>query len=176
MRTQSRTRLIGGAAAILIAISGSALQAQELPRSGDVTFYFTHVNPTPFAPIPLADGRIALPLTFISAAVNEAGSGFMHNVRGRCAALQIVNPSDGTFTVEGYCDWQDPDGDHIYESFWSDGPTPLAGGTTHGRWDGGTGKYEGITGDVTISVFGATTATGGYGQVVGSKTGNYQLR
>lgn len=165
--------------AVVFGIASGA-GAQEMPRSGTFTSYFTHVNPHPFGAVPVGDGNVAFSLTFISASVNAAGEGFMHDLRGRCIALQTINQTNGTFEVEGYCDWQDPAGDHIFESFWSDGPTPLVEGPlggkeTFGRFVGGTGKYEGLTGEVTITVFGATATHDGYEQVIGQKIGHYQL-
>ncbi|MCC6735895.1 MAG: hypothetical protein IT534_07170 [Bauldia sp.] len=177
MPSSGLTRL--ASAAFLTALAGAAI-AQELPRSGEFTSFFTHVNPNPFGAVPVGDGNVAFALTFISASVNAAGEGFMHDLRGRCIALQTINSAAGTFEVEGYCDWQDQAGDHIFESFWSDGPTPLVEGPlggkeTFGRFVGGTGRYEGITGDVTITVFGASTTHDGYEQVIGGKVGTYTL-
>lgn len=149
--------------------------AQELPRSGSFTAYFVHVNPAPFPPVPLGDGRIMIPLTFVTSLANAAGSGLLHNVRGSCVGIQTVNPTAGNFEVQGTCAFQDPAGDWIYESFHSDGVTPLAGGTTIGTFLGGTGKYAGITGTVTLTPYGLTTGALGLTQVVGQQVGTYQL-
>lgn len=116
-----------GLAGALLAATVASSTAQELPKTGDFTIYWTHVNPTPFAPVPVGDGSVALALTFISGSVNTDGPGsFMHDARGRCLALQIIDQAAGTFTVQGYCDWQDRAGDHVFETFWSDGVTPSA--------------------------------------------------
>jgi hypothetical protein len=164
-----------GLAGALLAATAASSAAQELPKTGDFTIYWTHVNPTPFAPVPVGDGSVALALTFISGSVNTDGPGsFLHDARGRCLALQIIDQAAGTFTVQGYCDWQDRAGDHVFETFWSDGVTPF-GGNTYGRFVGGTGKYEGISGEVTITAYGGTTTSDGYGQAIGVKVGSYQI-
>ncbi len=166
-------------AAVLLSPAFGAT-AQELPRSGEFTVFFAHLNPHPFGAVPVGDGNVAFALTYVTGSVNAAGTGFMHNFRGRCVGLLTSNQAAGTSGLMGYCDWQDPYGDHIFESFTTNGPVnrvegPLGGVQSHGTFVGGTGRYEGITGEVAITVFGATATPDGYDQVIGQKVGYYQL-
>lgn len=160
-------------AVVLLSVSGAA--AQELARSGEATIFWAHVNPAPFDPVPIGDGRIAVVATFITGTFNQTGAGFMHNMRARCVALQTIDPAAAMLEVEGYCDYQDRDGDHIYVSFWSDGPQPMAGIQTAGQFVGGSGKYTGLQGTVDISPYNPSTTQEGYGQFLGHMTVNYQL-
>jgi len=176
----SRSRIAPLASAAFLACCVTGASAQEMPRSGDFTVYFAHVNPAPFGAVPVGDGNIAFALTYITGSVNAAGAGFMHDLRGRCIGLLTRNPANGTSTLEGHCDWQDSDGDHVFESFSTNGPFqhaegPMSGLQSIGRFVGGTGKYAGITGEMTITISAATTTPDGYTQVLGSKVGHYQL-
>lgn len=168
--------------ALLVAVTGAfaaftinGAAAQDLARSGEATVFWAHVNPAPFDPVPVGDGRIAVVATFITGTFNQAGSGFMHNMRARCVALQTIDPAAAMLEVDGYCDYQDTDGDHVYVSFWSDGPQPMAGIQTQGQFVGGTGKYAGLQGSVAIRPYNPSTSQDGYGQFLGHMTVTYQL-
>jgi hypothetical protein len=176
----SRSRAVPLASAALTICCVAGASAQELPRSGDFTVSFAHVNPDPFGAVPVGDGNVAFALTYITASVNAAGAGFMHDLRGRCVGILITNQAAGTSRIDGHCDWQDAEGDHIFEAFSTNGQVnrvegPMGGVQSVGRFLGGTGKYHGLTGEMTITLFGATTTPDGYTQVLGRKDGHYQL-
>lgn len=162
------------AVATTAAFAGAAF-AQESPRSGDVTVFWAHVNATPFAPVTIGDGRIAVVGTFNTATFNQAGSGFMHNMRARCVALQTIDPTAARLEVTGYCEYKDADNDYVYATFGSTEPTPIAGIRTSGELVSGTGKYAGITGTLTISPYNQTTTPEGYVQFLGQMDVSYRL-
>lgn len=167
-------RSLAGSVAVAVCMLGSA-EAQEIPRSGEATVFWAHVNPGPFAPIPLGDGRTAAVATYITAAFNQTGAGLMHAMRARCVALLTSNPTAATLEVVGHCDYQDLAGDHIYLSFGSQGPQPLASIRTVGDILGGTGKYAGIDGTIAIRPYNQSTSIEGYVQFLGEMTVTYQL-
>jgi hypothetical protein len=182
-------------AASLIFTTGlaSAQQAatpEPLPRSGEFSLIYTFVNPEPFAPIPRAvDATGAVTQTMVVATniawlMNADGSGFGHQMTGRCANFQRL---EGTTIIlnRGNCVYTDRDGDMLFEEFGRD-----AGETvTTGHWIGGTGKYAGVQATFTITGlagFGGRTEGGSVAGAVpglnelytlssGIKTGTYTL-
>jgi len=51
----------------------------------------------------------------VMAAVNDAGSGLLHNLAGRCLMSSITDRATKTFEQHGYCSYIDADGDQIFE-------------------------------------------------------------
>ena len=182
------------AGALLLGAAASAdaqtPAAEPLPRSGEFSLIYTFVNPEPFAPIVRAvdaTGAVtqtAVVATNIAWLMNAAGSGFAHQMTGRCASFQRL---EGATVVlnQGNCVYTDRDGDMLFEEFFRN-----AGETvTTGHWVGGTGKYAGIQSTFTITgIAGFAGRTEGapvagavpglnelYGMASGIKTGTYTL-
>jgi len=177
----------------LVIAAGVALAQQPaaapepLPRSGEFSLIYTFVNPEPWAPMPRAvdaTGAVtqtAIVGTNIAWLMNADGSGFGHQMTGRCANFQRL---EGTTIVlnRGNCVYTDRDGDMLFEEFGRDpGET-----VTTGHWIGGTGKYAGVQATFTIAGFAGriegapiTGAVPGlnelYATSTGIKTGTYTL-
>lgn len=73
--------------------------------------------------------------------------GFFHKASVRCPAANRVDLVNGTTSVDGVCIIKDPDGDEAYLEF--DLPNGTLGVANRGTYyyTGGTGKYEGLSGD-----------------------------
>jgi hypothetical protein len=195
--TVLRTKSALAALPLVAAIAGSSLaqQATPLPRSGEFTLMYTFVNPEPWAPIPrAADATGAITATAYFATnvawlLNAVGSGFGHQMTGRCGTLFLY---EGTTLVQVHtnCVYTDRDGDMIFETVERN-----PGDTVNtGQWTGGTGKYAGITGTFTVTGapgFGGRTEGGPvadtpppglfpgvyelYAMSAGTKVGSYTL-
>jgi hypothetical protein len=77
------------------------------------------------------------------------GEGVLNNTTARCLALEVAENETGASVTNGFCTFVDADGDKIFEEFEiaRDSLNAEASGT--GTFTGGTGKYAGISGDVT---------------------------
>ena len=117
--------------------------------------------------------------------MNASGSGFGHQMTGRCSTFQRL---DAGVVVEthGNCVYTDRDGDMLFEEF----DRMPSDTVTTGHWVGGTGKYAGVTSTFTIQGLGgfAGRTEGGpvggapidglyelYPMSSGIKTGTYTL-
>lgn len=186
-----RRTMLAAVMAIPFASIAWAQQAPEpLPRTGEFSLTFTFVNVEPWAPIPRATDaagavtQTAAIATNIAWLLNNSGSGFAHQMTGRCGSLQRL---EGTTVVSssGNCVYTDAQGDMLFEEF-ERGPGDTF---TTGHWVGGTGKYAGITSTFEIrgiAGFGGRTegqpvgaGVAGlnelYGLSAGIKTGTYTL-
>ena len=97
------------------------------------------------------DGRAHWGVSF-----NNAGKGFLHHAAWNCPGLTEV--VDGKMTTNGgLCTLTDQAGEKIFAN-WNGGGA--LGGEFAGEltFSGGTGKYEGLTGGLTFSCFGAGTS------------------
>lgn len=81
--------------------------------------------------------------------VVATGEGILNNTTGRCLALEVAENATGASVTNGFCTFVDAAGDKIFEEFEiaRDSLNGEASGT--GTITGGTGQYEGISGDVT---------------------------
>jgi hypothetical protein len=96
------------------------------------------------------------------------GSG-LDKLAGRCLQFGEQSTDGSQFTSRGTCTFTDIDGDHIFET------VDLSNGTGRGKLAGGTGKFQGITGELefTTSYFGSPAD--GVTQGVGHKKGSYKI-
>ena len=74
---------------------------------------------------------------------NDEGKGFMHKSRVDCTLFNDVRKERAN--ANGSCIVTDADGDEIFVDWKCEGVMPECTGTE--RFVGGTGKYEGISGD-----------------------------
>jgi hypothetical protein len=168
-------RAIALLAASLLALPAGASVAQELPREGKFSITYTGVNPTPVKPVPFGKDREAIVGVSFMTAVNDAGSGLLHNMAGRCILLTIIDRAAKTQDVRGYCSYADRGGDQVFEEVSTPAPTGLGLPARFvGKWTGGTGKYAGLTGEFEITNSG-NIAPEGLFQAAGKKTGSYRL-
>jgi hypothetical protein len=170
--TKHRATMI---AAILFALPAAACLAQDLPLEGKFSITYTGVNPNPVKPVPFGKGREAIVGVSIMTAVNDAGSGLLHNMSGRCILLTLMDRAAKTQDVHGYCNYVDRAGDQVFEEVSTPAPTGLGVPARFvGKWTGGTGKYAGLSGDFEITNSG-NIAPEGLFQAAGKKTGSYKI-
>jgi hypothetical protein len=124
--------------------------AQELPSEAKFSITWTLVNPTPSKSVSVGN-RDAVVTSAIMTAVNDSGSGLLHNMAGRCNYMTVTNTVDKTFELHGFCNYADRAGDQIFEEIMTNGPTKLGQPVVNkGKWLGGTGKFEGLSGEFEI--------------------------
>ncbi len=77
------------------------------------------------------------------------GVGVLNNTTARCLALEVAENASGASVTNGFCTFVDAAGDKIFEEFEiaRDSLNGEASGT--GTITGGTGRYAGISGEVT---------------------------
>jgi hypothetical protein len=148
--------------------------AQDLPSEGKFSITWTLVNPAPSKSVSVG-GRDVVVTSAIMTAVNDGGSGLLHNMAGRCNYMTVTNTVDKTFELHGFCNYADRAGDQVFEEIMTNGPTKLGQPAVNkGKWLGGTGKFEGLSGEFEIRptpVLNSETLVQG----AGKKIGSYQI-
>ncbi|GJE36785.1 hypothetical protein [Methylobacterium persicinum] len=178
--SENRQAALGAAVSCLVAAGVLGLapmpaRAGDLPAQGEYHIYYTGLNPSPTKPVQIGPQRSVTVSTSVMTAVNAAGSGLLHNMAGRCTGMPAVDAAAKTMESHGYSDYVDADGDHAYEK-WDYPVQPLAQASEGtGEWIGGTGKFAGLSGRITIKSQRLNTLADGMVQVVGEKTGTYTL-
>jgi len=147
-----KQRAITLIAAGLLALPAVASVAQELPREGKFSITYTGVNPNPVKPVPFGKDREAIVGVSLMTAVNDAGSGLLHNMAGRRILLTVIDRGAKMQNVHGYCSYADRGGDQVFEEVATPAPTGLGQPARFvGKWTGGTGKYAGLSGEFEIT-------------------------
>jgi hypothetical protein len=158
-----------------ISLLPPAAQAQDLPSEGKFSITYTAVTPSPNKPIALGKDRDIIMNAAIMTAVNDAGSGLLHNMAGRCFVLNTIDKAAKTLESKGYCVYADRAGDQVFEEFAMPAPIALGSPAKYmGTWTGGTGKFAGLSGTFDIAASG-NIGPEGVGQVAGRKTGSYKI-
>ncbi|MBS0639529.1 MAG: hypothetical protein JSS43_06630 [Proteobacteria bacterium] len=164
-------------AALTAAVSlplGAAL-AEDLPREGRFSITYTGVNTSPAKPVPYGKDREAVVGVSLMTAVNDAGSGLLHNMAGRCQVVTLIDRGAKTQEMRAYCVYTDRTGDQVFEEVSTPAPTGLGQPARWvGKWAGGTGKYAGLAGEFEVTNSG-NIGTDGIYQAAGKKTGSYRL-
>lgn len=152
-----------------------AASADEMPRKGDYVVVYTGVNASPAKPMPIGQDRTVVPGQFTMTAINVEGSGFLHNMAGRCVGMATLDNGAKTVENHGRCVYADAAGDQIFEKY--DYPVQAQGPSLRGTavWTGGTGKFAGISGDVQLTTGRLSPMAEGVVQVSGTKTGRYSF-
>src|SRR3712207_3163862 len=97
--------------------------AQDLPSEGTFSITFTAVdaftaaNPIALKPVPTGKDSEAMLTIYRMSAMNDAGSGLLHNMAGRCTAWGTLDKAASTFEEHGWCVYADGDGDQIFEKY-----------------------------------------------------------
>lgn len=166
-------RFLFGVCTVLL--GASAASADEMPRSGEYAVAYTGVNTSPVKPMPIGQDRVVVPGHFTMTAMNAAGSGFLHNMAGRCVGMATLDNGAKTVENHGRCVYADAAGDQIFEKY--DYPVQAQGPSLNGtaEWTGGTGKFAGISGDVRLTTARLNPMADGVVQVAGTKTGRYSF-
>jgi len=160
-------------AAVLQSTAGAS--AEELAKEGRYTVQYTGTNPAPMKPIAIGNNREMLVTNAVMSAINESGSGFLHDMTGRCSGWVIIDTAAGAFESHGYCNYADKDGDQVFEQY--DWPMQPRSSSTYGtgKWIGGTGKYSGLQGTITLKGRFLKPAVEGITQGAGQKIGTYKI-
>src|SRR5262245_21549764 len=95
------TAFIFSASLIPLACLTSAT-AQELPREAKFSITYTSVNPAPTKPVSMGDRDVSVSSTVMTA-VNDGGSGLLHNMAGRCNFITDLKKGAKTLNVHGFC-------------------------------------------------------------------------
>jgi hypothetical protein len=149
--------------------------SQELPPEGQFRITYTAVNPSPAKPVAISATKDILMNNLIMTASNDAGSGLLHGLAGRCAILNTIDKAAKTVEAKGSCTYTDRSGDMVFEDVATTGPQPMGPVVAlKGAWKGGTGKYAGLTGEFDIRSEGIM-ATESLTQSMGKKTGTYKI-
>jgi hypothetical protein len=162
------THQIFSAFAILAAASAGA--AQNVPPEGAISVSFTSTAVSIPKPMPIGGGKEFTVLNQAMTAINDAGNPVMNNMGGRCQYSRLVDTVAKTFELHGFCAYADADGDQIFEQF-----DFLPGTPGRGKYVGGTGKFEGLQGDLEISVASVKGTFDGITQGIGRKKGSYRI-
>jgi hypothetical protein len=161
---------------LLLGLVPVTVQAQELPSEGSFSVTYIFVNPNPAKPVSTSQDREVVANNYISTTVNDAGSGLMHNMAGRCLSISAVDKKAKTVEIQGNCTYSDRSGDLVFEGYATPSPQPLSGPIkVSGKWLGGTGKYLGLTGEFDITNSGNLSTDGDYTQSAGKKAGSYKI-
>jgi hypothetical protein len=124
--------------------------AQELPKEAKFSITYTAVNPTPSKTVSVGDRDVVVSSSIMTA-VNDGGSGLLHNMAGRCNFMTETDKVAKTIETRGFCNYADRAGDQVFEEFTTNGPATLGSPIVFkGKWLGGTGKFEGLGGEFEI--------------------------
>jgi len=146
------------------------VHAQSLPPEGPVSVTFTATQVAPAKPMSIGGGKEFLLINQAMAASNDAGNPVLNNMGGRCQLSRLADPSAKTVEIHGYCNYADNQGDQIFEKC-----DFLPGAPNNCELTGGTGKFEGLHGELTITIVPVKGNFEGLSQVVGHKKGTYKI-
>lgn len=149
--------------------------AQSVAGEGTFAANFVGYAANEVEPIETGTGRIFGLVDSTLTAMNADNAAFLHNQTGRCLGTWTVDEKAKTFEELVNCTYTDADGDQIFESATFDRQPLDAPHVGTGRWLGGTGKYEGLTGLFEIRTRTLRSAREGLVQYVGTKQGQYSL-
>ncbi len=140
--------------------------AQETGPTGwatDATYTWSTID---LATAPAADGATAS-LSEAHLVMTASEPGPMDRLAGRCLLqMRSLGPS---YTATGSCALADADGDMIFET------VEETDGKGHAVLTGGTGKFEGITGEHDYALTWYASVREGENQGTGSKTGSWRI-
>jgi hypothetical protein len=175
-REGNMTRCAMLAAAVSLSFSCvTPVFTQELPSEGKFSITYTAVNPAPSKAVSVGDRDVTVSSSIMTG-VNDAGSGLLHNMAGRCNFMTETNKVAKTIQTRGFCNYADRAGDQVFEEFATDGPVTLGSPIAFkGTWLGGTGKFEGLSGEFEIRPA-AVLVSDVLVQGAGKKTGTYQIK
>ena len=138
-RTLSKFASAAALAIALVFVIGGTAQAQ-LAKSGKYSGqYGWSSSGTAFE---MEEGRTIWVGSYGGAFFNDAGKGFLHNSSTLCVGYSDI--VKGYFNSHGYCVVTDKDGDKAFITWTGTGDYPKLSGPF--QWNGGTGKYTGMSG------------------------------
>ncbi len=134
------TRVTGGGALCLAFAAAGAAPPPEGWRTFEGSWSATVHRQT----LPIEGGGQAAILRLSGAVVLTAGEGLSRGFRG-----EAIGFDDGRSIRVGRLVWTDDRGDRIFATL--EGETLETGRRTVGKLTGGTGRYEGLTGEFTMT-------------------------
>ena len=153
----------------------SSAVAQSLPAEGKLAVTYSALIVAPVKPIAISKTQDMIVSSAILTAVNDAGSGFLHNLAGRCLMSVVIDKVVKTLDQHGYCTYTDADGDQLFAKVDIDKQPLGAVILGKGQWVGGTGKYAGLEGAIEIHHSPLKSPTDGVVQASGKKIGTYKI-
>jgi hypothetical protein len=174
LRASSLIAAIAGIAMLLSSFGSRAL-AQQVPSAGPFSISYTSTNAAPMKPLVIGKGRETWVYTNLMSAVNDAHTGLLNNMMGRCSGIATTDSTAKTVELHGYCNYSDKDGDQVFEQY--DFPVQPQGATINAtaKWLGGTGKWAGLQGDFEIHAAPQKPLADGVTQSAGKKIGTYKI-
>ena len=152
--------------ALCLAATGPmAQEAATTSHEIEAAFTWSGVDAAPT--MPMGDGQEA----FVSESllVISSTEGPLAGLAGRCFQVGVTDLATMGSQDSGFCVYHDANGDQLWESIES---TPEGGRAT---WTGGTGRFEGASGEITYeTTFSASPRAGVY-QGTGMKRGTLVL-
>ena len=145
--------------------------AQSLPAEGPVAVTFTATQIPAAKPMSIGGGKEYTLISYAMTASNDAGNPILNNMGGRCLFERTVDTAAKATEQHGFCTYVDNDGDQIFEKCASNpGNAPMGCQLT-----GGTGKFEGLQADLTITSAPLKSNYEGIVQGMGHKKGTYKI-
>ena len=158
------------AAALLAATGARAQEAAPAPQEVEATFTWTQVDhPT----MPMGEGQDAYASENFLVIADAEGP--LAGLAGRCIVTGMTDLATMGSREAGTCVYQDAEGNQLWETI--EGSSEGNGAPYVGKatWTGGTGRFEGGSGEMTYdSIFSASPRAGVY-QGTGTKTGTLIL-
>jgi hypothetical protein len=149
MKITDRKLYSGSLLAIAISLAAMTFSvrpvaSQELPPEGQFKITYTAVNPSPPKPVAISATKDILMNNLIMTASNDAGSGLLHGLAGRCAILNTIDKAAKTVESKGSCTYTDRSGDMVFEDVATTSPQPMGPVVAlKGAWKGGTESMPG---------------------------------
>lgn len=167
LRTAARRNLLSVALAIPALLAPlsqvSAAEAREVAVEINYTWTLRDLSSVPTG----EDSETWVADLYVVLTPNtESG---LPNLGGQCVVLNSENKTSGEFAQSGDCVFRDIDGDAMYEHFVNAGPGRIATIT------GGTGKFNGISGELEIEGHYYASPKQGIDQGIGVKKGTLRM-
>lgn len=150
-------------------VAGNA-QAQSIPPEGPVSVTYSATLIPPPKPMPVGGGREFAVVNQAMTASNDAGNPVLHNMGGRCQGTRLIETAAKSVEVHAFCTYVDKDGDQTFEQC-----DFLPGQPNRCKLTGGTGKFDGLQGELVITFEIAKSNFDGISQAIGHKKGTYKI-
>jgi hypothetical protein len=152
---------------VLLVGSVAVAHAEGIAPAGpiDSDFTWTERQQT----MPTAGGREAYTAEDLLVVTATSPGSVLDKLAARCLTFGEQATDGSQFTMRGTCTLTDADGDHIFEA------VDESNGAGHGKLTGGTGKFQGITGDLEFTTTYFGSPADGVSQGAGHKKGSYRI-
>ena len=155
----------------LFAVTGAlAQEAAPTPQEIETTFTWTSMD---LSTVPMGESQMAS--VYESFMVIPATEGPLAGLAGRCLFGGVTDLATMGYEDTGTCVYQDANGDQLWERV--EGASAGNGAPYEGTatWIGGTGRFEGASGEVTVGTTFLAMPQAGVYQGTGTKSGTLVL-